>query len=126
MYPVKLNQKKKDRIRETEIKYYQKKYLRKRATTDYELPDYLKDFVEPLPLSDVKAIAKKVLDGTFDDKKEVDWLNTITYQNLPKHKKHDFRHKFLKHIPLHVLNETEEKAKEILAEKERKQAELEA
>lgn len=80
---MKLTQKKKDRIRETEIKYFTKKYLRKQARTDYELPDYLKEFVEPLPLSDVKAIAKSVLDGTFDDKKEVDWLNTITYQNLP-------------------------------------------
>jgi len=99
--------------------------LRKGPKGDSDLPDYLKNFVEPTAISDVKALAKKILDGTYDEKKEIDWLNTITYQNLPSHKKPEFRNKNLKHIPLHVLEERELKKKQKVEEEIRKKKELE-
>jgi len=77
--PVKLDQRKKDRVREVELQYFVKKYLRKSPTSKHELPDHLKGFVEPPTQVDVKAMAKRILAGTHDDKKEADWLNTITY-----------------------------------------------
>ena len=67
--------------------------------------------MEPVPQKDVKALVKKILTGAYDDQKEVDWLNTITYKHLPPHEKLDFRSKYLKHIPVHVLEEREMKKK---------------
>ena len=75
--------------------------------------------MEPLPLSDVKGIVKKVLDGTYDDKKEIDWLNKIKYQNLPRYEKADFRNKYLKHIPLYVLEDRELQRKQQAEERAR-------
>ena len=63
--------------------------------------------MEPTPQKDVKALVKKILNGTYDEQKEIDWLNTVTYRHLPAHEKLDFRSKYLKHIPTYVLEERE-------------------
>ena len=55
--------------------------------------------------SDVKKIAKSILDGSYDQKREDDWVNTVVYRNLPKHEKTNFRAKHLNHLSLYYLDE---------------------
>lgn len=72
----------------------------------------------------MKALAKKILDGSHNEQKESDWLNTITYQNLPSHQKSGFRAKHLKHVPLRVLEERELKKKMKEEEFKKKQVQI--
>ena len=62
-------------------------------------------------MSDLKKLAKSVLNGTYDDKSEQDWINTIIYRNLPSHERANFRAQCLKHVPLDYLEEAELKKK---------------
>lgn len=67
-------------------------------------------------MSDVKSIAKQILDGSYDQKSENDWINTIVYRHLPDGEKANFRAKCLKHIPIDIL---EQKALKIKIEEEK-------
>ena len=62
--PVKLTKKQQQSINQFEIKEYKFKYHGKGSNG--ELPDYLKPFKEPVPMTNVKKIAKQILDGTYD------------------------------------------------------------
>ena len=107
--PVKLDKRKLKRIKEIELNHFTSKYCRKGKTGQSELPDYLKPFQEPPAMSDVKKLAKSVLNGTYDDQNEQDWINTIVYRNLPDHEKANFRAQCLKHLSLDYLDEVEKK-----------------
>ena len=63
--PVKLTKEQQKRIKQYEIKEYKFKYCGKGSNG--ELPDYLKPFKEPVPMANVKKIAKQILDGTYDN-----------------------------------------------------------
>ena len=65
-FPVKLDARKKQRIRETEMEFFTKKFCRQAHAGETNLPDYMKRFVEPPTMSNVKVLAKSVLDGTYD------------------------------------------------------------
>ena len=49
-----------------EVKDYFFKYCKKGTKGESDMPDYLKPFKEPVPMTDVKKIAKSILDGTYD------------------------------------------------------------
>ena len=103
--PVKLDQRKIMRVREIEMKHFERNYIKKGSRALSDLPDYLKRFEEPQKMSDVAKLAKQVLNGSYDEKKEDDWLNTIVYRHLPAHEKANYRAKHLKHLSLDYLEE---------------------
>ena len=70
-------------------------------------------------MNDVKKMAKSILDDTYDQKTEDDWMHTIVYRNLPQHEKANYRAKYLKHLSLNYLEERQLK-KKIQQEKEQK------
>lgn len=70
---------------DAELKYLTKKYLRKYPCTKLDLPEYLKQ--HPITLNKpetVKAIAKEILNGSHEESKTIDWINTIIYRNMPR------------------------------------------
>ena len=75
------------RIKEVEKNHFFNTYVRNKGKDpgDEALPDYLRPFVEPLPMNDVKKLAKQILDNTYDNQKEDDYLNTMIYRHLPRH-----------------------------------------
>ena len=54
-------------------------------------------------MSDLHNITKAILEDTYDEKAEDQWLNKIIYQHLPVHQKLIFRSKFLKDVPQEEL-----------------------
>lgn len=122
-YTIKIDKEKLKKVREIEKKHYISKYCKSRKILDTDLPDYILPFQEPPTMNDVKKLAKKVLNDTYDFKGEDDWINTIVYRNLPNHEKANFRAKHLKHISLDFLDEKELKQK-ILKQKIEQQQEV--
>jgi len=78
---------------------------------EQDLPKYLTTFVNAPKPEKVRSVAKKIIKGTYDDKKELDWINTVIYKHMPSHKKSEFRSANLKNVPISVLEEHELKRK---------------
>lgn len=96
-----------DEIRKFQIDRYKNKFVRKGGPGSHQTPDYMRPFKAPVPQNHLKKIAKDIINGSFDDKAEDDYINIMNYLALSKGEKPHFRARNLKHIPLKELKKFE-------------------